>query len=78
MVTEESYLTPAEVAAIYRVTDITIRSLIRKGDIPAVRVGHSFRVPRSFVETMHASVRTAGAGSERASAQQVHPGDLSS
>jgi len=44
---EESYFTPDEVATIYRVTGTTVRRLIRNGEIPAVKVGSQYRIPRS-------------------------------
>lgn len=38
---------PAEVAAVYRVTDRTIRNLIRRGVLPTIRVGNLYRVRMS-------------------------------
>lgn len=38
-------LTVAEVANRLRVSKMTIYRLIHAGDLPALRVGHSFRVP---------------------------------
>ncbi|TYL50404.1 helix-turn-helix domain-containing protein [Agromyces mariniharenae] len=63
MVTEESYLTPDEVAAIYRVTGATIRRLIRTGEMRAVRVGSQWRIPRSALSETPHTERTTGRAS---------------
>lgn len=46
---DETYLTPDELAVMFRVTGATIRRLIRSGEIPAVRIGSQWRVPRSGI-----------------------------
>lgn len=38
------FLTVAEVAALMRVSKMTVYRLVHNGDLPAVRVGRSFRV----------------------------------
>ena len=57
---EVRFLTVAEVASIMRVSKMTVYRLVHNGELPAVRVGRSFRVPEqavhdylrdSFVET---------------------------
>jgi len=57
---EVRFLTVAEVATVMRVSKMTVYRLVHSGDLPAVRVGRSFRVPEqavhdylrdSFVET---------------------------
>ncbi|MBU6245503.1 MAG: helix-turn-helix domain-containing protein [Actinomycetales bacterium] len=57
---EVRFLTVAEVASVMRVSKMTVYRLVHQGDLPAVRVGRSFRVPEqavndylrdSFVET---------------------------
>jgi excisionase family DNA binding protein len=57
---EVRFLTVAEVATVMRVSKMTVYRLVHNGDLPAVRVGRSFRVPEqavhdylrdSFVET---------------------------
>ncbi|MDA2986273.1 MAG: helix-turn-helix domain-containing protein [Candidatus Nanopelagicales bacterium] len=57
---EVRFLTVAEVAAMMRVSKMTVYRLVHNGELPAVRVGRSFRVPEqavsdylrdSFVET---------------------------
>ncbi len=43
-------LTVAEVAARMQVSKMTVYRLVHSGDLPAVRIGRSFRVPRTVVE----------------------------
>ncbi|AUS79079.1 helix-turn-helix domain-containing protein [Actinoalloteichus sp. AHMU CJ021] len=45
------FLTVAEVAAMMRVSKMTVYRLVHSGELPAVRVGRSFRVPE---KTVHA------------------------
>jgi excisionase family DNA binding protein len=47
---EVQFLTVAEVAAMMRVSKMTVYRLVHAGDLPAARVGRSFRVPRGAVE----------------------------
>jgi len=42
---EVKFLTVAEVAAMMRVSKMTVYRLVHSGELPAVRVGRSFRVP---------------------------------
>jgi excisionase family DNA binding protein len=44
------FLTVAEVAEIMRVSKMTVYRLVHNGDLPAVRVGRSFRVPEAAVD----------------------------
>jgi excisionase family DNA binding protein len=46
---EVNFLTPAEVAGILRVSRMTVYRLVHSGELPAVRVGRSFRVPEAAV-----------------------------
>lgn len=39
-----------EVAAIFRVPPDTVRRLIRRGDLPAIRLGRVLRVPKSVID----------------------------
>ena len=41
---EAKFLTVAEVAAMMRVSKMTVYRLVHSGELPAVRVGRSFRV----------------------------------
>ena len=52
MISEEkaSFLTVAEVASIMRVSKMTVYRLVHSGELPAVRVGRSFRVNENEVE----------------------------
>ena len=43
------FLTVAEVAALMRVSKMTVYRLVHAGELPAVRVGRSFRVPEVAV-----------------------------
>src|SRR5262245_16591888 len=43
-ISESKFLTVAEVAAMMRVSKMTVYRLVHNGDLPAVRVGRSFRV----------------------------------
>jgi excisionase family DNA binding protein len=53
---EVRFLTVAEVAAIMRVSKMTVYRMVHAGDLPAIRVGRSFRVPEDEV---HAYLRTS-------------------
>ncbi len=44
-----TFLTVAEVAAMMRVSKMTVYRMVHAGDLPAVRVGRSFRVPEKAV-----------------------------
>ena len=44
------FLTVAEVASIMRVSKMTVYRLVHSGEMPAVRVGRSFRVPEDAVD----------------------------
>lgn len=46
---EMRFLTVAEVAEIMRVSKMTVYRLVHSGELPAVRVGRSFRVPEQAV-----------------------------
>jgi excisionase family DNA binding protein len=47
--TEVRFLTVAEVAAVMRVSKMTVYRLVHAAELPAVRVGRSFRVPEQAV-----------------------------
>ncbi|HEY5165597.1 MAG TPA: helix-turn-helix domain-containing protein [Acidimicrobiia bacterium] len=48
---EARFLTVQEVADLMRVSSMTVYRLIKAGDLPAVRVGRSFRVRDVDVNT---------------------------
>jgi excisionase family DNA binding protein len=57
------FLTVAEVAEIIRVSKMTVYRLVHSGELPAVRVGKSFRVPEHSVhEYLESSYYDADAG----------------
>jgi excisionase family DNA binding protein len=58
---EVKFLTVAEVAAVMRVSKMTVYRMVHAGDLPAVRVGRSFRVPEKAVhEYLRAAFIEAG------------------
>ena len=55
------FLTVAEVAGVMRVSKMTVYRMVHSGDLPAVRVGRSFRVPEQAVhEYLRAAFIEAG------------------
>ena len=48
-ISEVKFLTVAEVAALMRVSKMTVYRLVHNGELPAVRVGRSFRVSEDDV-----------------------------
>ena len=46
---EMKFLTVAEVAAVMRVSKMTVYRLVHAGELASVRVGRSFRVPERAV-----------------------------
>jgi excisionase family DNA binding protein len=46
---EVRFLTIAEVASVMRVSKMTVYRLVHSGELPAVRIGRSFRVPEQAV-----------------------------
>jgi excisionase family DNA binding protein len=49
-ISESKFLTVAEVAAMMRVSKMTVYRLVHSGELPAVRVGRSFRVLEKDVD----------------------------
>ncbi|BDA64791.1 MULTISPECIES: helix-turn-helix domain-containing protein [Actinomyces] len=45
-----SFLTVAEVAGMLRVSKMTVYRMVHSGDLPAMQVGRSFRVPERAVQ----------------------------
>lgn len=55
------FLTVAEVASLMRVSKMTVYRLVHSGELPAVRVGRSFRVHSKAVhDYLDTSVYDAG------------------
>ena len=48
-------LTVAEVAAVLRVSNMTIYRLIKAGDVPALRVGKNYRIRSTDLDAFLAS-----------------------
>ena len=48
-ISEVKFLTIAEVAAMMRVSKMTVYRLVHSGELASVRVGRSFRVPERAV-----------------------------
>ena len=46
---EIKFLTVAEVAAVMRVSKMTVYRLVHSGDLASVQVGRSFRIPERAV-----------------------------
>ena len=53
------FLTPAEVADMLRVSTMTVYRLIKAGELPAVRVGKSYRLAEADVDRFVARGFTA-------------------
>ncbi|MFN8227501.1 MAG: helix-turn-helix domain-containing protein [Mycobacterium sp.] len=51
-VAKAQFLTVAEVAALMRVSKMTVYRLVHNGELPAVRVGRSFRVHAKAVHDL--------------------------
>ncbi len=49
-ISEVRFLTVAEVATLMRVSKMTVYRLVHSGELPAVRVGRSFRVQEDAVD----------------------------
>ncbi|ACQ81506.1 excision promoter, Xis [Beutenbergia cavernae DSM 12333] len=46
------FLTVAEVAELVRVSRMTVYRMVQAGDLPAIRVGKSYRVPAAAVDAL--------------------------
>jgi excisionase family DNA binding protein len=58
---EVKFLTVAEVAKLMRVSKMTVYRLVHSGELPAVQIGRSFRVPEQAVnEYLRAAYIEAG------------------
>ena len=55
------YLTVEEVAAVMRVSKMTVYRLLHSGDLPGIRVGRSFRVPQHALDAYLRSSSTVPA-----------------
>jgi excisionase family DNA binding protein len=57
---EDSFLTVAEVAAMLKLNQQTVRNWIDQGSLPALRVGRRVRIKRSDFDRVLAEAYTAG------------------
>ena len=53
------YVTVAEVAGLLRVSNMTIYRLVQSGQLPAVRVGRSYRIREEDVDSFLGNQYTA-------------------
>ena len=60
--TQVRFLTVAEVAALMRVSKMTVYRLVHSGDLAAIRVGRSLRVPEQAVHAYLRAALPGGAG----------------
>ncbi|GAA4628324.1 helix-turn-helix domain-containing protein [Cellulomonas oligotrophica] len=62
------FLTVNEVADLMRVSRMTVYRLVHSGELPAVRVGRSFRVPQDALDAyLRSSTTVEPTGGERRS-----------
>ena len=54
------FLTVSEVAEVMRVSKMTVYRLVHAGELPAVRVGKSFRVPQDALTSYLAAAYIEG------------------
>nr|WP_124040167.1 helix-turn-helix domain-containing protein [Neoactinobaculum massilliense] len=59
------FYTVAEVAEFARVSRMTVYRMVHSGELPAVRVGGSYRVPASAVEQLLGGAMGDQGGEER-------------
>ncbi len=64
------FLTVAEVALIMRVSKMTVYRLVHSGELEAIRVGRSFRVPEQAVNQYRVG---RPAGPRRGSGRRARP-----
>ena len=56
---ERQYFTVKECAALLRLTDQTVRAMIRSGDIKALQIGQQYRIPASGLIAMGVELEAA-------------------
>jgi excisionase family DNA binding protein len=71
---EDPFLTVPAIASELHVNEVTVRTWIRKGMLPAIRAGRTYRVRRSELDRW-VSMRTDG-GDHEAPPPPLAPGDL--
>ena len=58
------FLTPKQASLIFQVKEITIRLWLQRGLIRGVKIGHSWRIPRSAIEEFDKPNGTSSFGVE--------------
>jgi excisionase family DNA binding protein len=76
MLADQEFLTVAEVAAILKLNQQTVRNWIDAGALPALHVGRRVRIRRSDFEEFLEQGRTQKAQAEQSPAQAFWEGDL--
>lgn len=61
----QRFFTVAEVAEQMRVSNMTVYRILHSGDLPAIRVGRSFRVPAEALEEYLSTYVVEQDGDER-------------
>jgi excisionase family DNA binding protein len=56
--TNQEVYTVAEFARLFKISADHVRTLIRKGDIPAIRIGNQQRIPQAVVDHFFAQATT--------------------
>ena len=46
----EKVYTVTEIATIFRISPKAVRRLIRRGELPAIRLGRAYRIPQSTID----------------------------
>ena len=74
----EEYLSVAEVAAALKLNPQTVRNMIDRGEIPAIRIGRRVRITRSDLEQVleHGRIGAPTTKTVRSPAQAFWEGEL--
>jgi len=54
----QEYYTTTEFAQMFRISDRTVRLMIRRGQLPAVKIGKQWRIPREAVDSLISSIHS--------------------
>ena len=52
----EEVFTVEEVAEIFKLSNGSVRNLIKKGEIPAIKIGKQYRIPESIIEMFYSQI----------------------
>jgi excisionase family DNA binding protein len=63
MLTDPQFMTVAEISAVLRVSNMTVYRLIHRGELDAIQVGRSFRIPAGAATAYLTAVSTTGQAS---------------